>query len=246
MPCQAPKSDVAATKATTKRALLTGLRNGNLEKAVEKMEADEEAAAEPKAELEPEPSLEKMMCELFKAIEGKDADRAKTILNDEERQFIAEVEAEAEAKPNPMQVNFVDEQGTTSLHLAAAQGMEMVCVKIIGCAGFENLDARDSVGRTALHLLAVANLYPLVNTLLHRVDDGFVPFDVNAKDNKGQTALHAAANVGNTDICTILVGDDGFTEVDAKDAEGRTAAELAATQGHKECSEEILFEQGGQ
>ena len=39
-----PKSDVAATKATTKKALLTGLRNGNLEKAVEKMEADEAAA----------------------------------------------------------------------------------------------------------------------------------------------------------------------------------------------------------
>ena len=48
-PCQAPKSDVAATKATTKRALLTGLRNGNLEKAVEKMEADEEAATEPES-----------------------------------------------------------------------------------------------------------------------------------------------------------------------------------------------------
>lgn len=39
-----PESGVAATKATTRRALLTGLRNGNLEKAVEKMEADEEAA----------------------------------------------------------------------------------------------------------------------------------------------------------------------------------------------------------
>ena len=52
-PCQAAKSDVAATKATTKRALLTGLRNGNLEKAVEKMEADEEAATEP----EPEPEV---------------------------------------------------------------------------------------------------------------------------------------------------------------------------------------------
>ena len=37
---------VAATKATTKKALLTGLRNGNLEKAVEKMEADEAAAEE--------------------------------------------------------------------------------------------------------------------------------------------------------------------------------------------------------
>ena len=32
-------------KAVTKRALLTGLRNGNLEKAVEKMEADEAAEA---------------------------------------------------------------------------------------------------------------------------------------------------------------------------------------------------------
>ena len=37
------KSDVAITKATTKRALLTGLRNGSLHKAVEKMEADTNA-----------------------------------------------------------------------------------------------------------------------------------------------------------------------------------------------------------
>ena len=83
-----------------------------------------------------------------------------------------------------------------------------------------------------------------MNTLLHRADCGEAAFDVNAMDNKGQTALHAAANEGNTDICIILVVDDGFTEVDAKDAEGRTAAELAAAWGHKECSEEILFEQG--
>ena len=37
------KSDVAITKATTKRALLTGLRNGSLHKAVENMEADTNA-----------------------------------------------------------------------------------------------------------------------------------------------------------------------------------------------------------
>ena len=66
-PVQAPKHGVAAVKATTKRALLTGLRNGNLAKAVDKMEADEAAArpatASPKVQIlqsepKPEPKLE--------------------------------------------------------------------------------------------------------------------------------------------------------------------------------------------
>ena len=36
----APATDVAASKAKTRGALLGGLRNGNLEKAVAKMEED--------------------------------------------------------------------------------------------------------------------------------------------------------------------------------------------------------------
>ena len=46
---EADLSTAETPKAATKRALLTGLRNGKLEKAVDKMEADEDAAAQEKA-----------------------------------------------------------------------------------------------------------------------------------------------------------------------------------------------------
>jgi hypothetical protein len=113
-------------------------------------------------------------CELFKAILADDDGRAKSIIDTEQW---------ADEKPNPMQVNFVDEQGTTSLHLAASKGMEMVCCKIVGCDDFEHTDAKDAVGRTALHLLAAANIIPMVNSLLH-----LPGFDVNTKDKNGQVS----------------------------------------------------------
>ena len=48
MEAAVPATDTARSKAKTRRALLAGLRNGNLEKAVDKMEADTAGAEAPR------------------------------------------------------------------------------------------------------------------------------------------------------------------------------------------------------
>ena len=54
--------------------------------------------------------------------------------------------------------------------------------------------------------------------------------DVNAKSNRGWTALHEAALYGHVDIVKILI--EKGANVDAKDEAGRTAFHWAAWRGH--------------
>ena len=52
--------------------------------------------------------------------------------------------------------------------------------------------------------------------------------DVNTKGNDGTTALHAAAELGNTDMIKLLLTHDA--DVNAKNNEGMTALHYAARQ----------------
>ena len=52
-----------------------------------------------------------------------------------------------------------------------------------------------------------------------------VGWDVNAKNNDGYTALHAAAGMGNVDAIAALI--KAGADVNAKDNKGRTALNLA-------------------
>jgi len=66
--------------------------------------------------------------------------------------------------------------------------------------------------------------------------------EINAKDECGQTVLHAAAFHGYKDVAEFLVASGA--EVDAKDNEGATPLHYAARNGHRDVAE-ILRKHGG-
>src|SRR5260370_33282825 len=63
---------------------------------------------------------------------------------------------------------------------------------------------------------------PLVDAVAYCVELGI---DINAADNRGYTALHGAAYLGNNDMVNYLVGKGA--KVDAKSKAGDTVADMA-------------------
>jgi len=91
---------------------------------------------------------------------------------------------------NYVNIEEKDEEGMTALHKAVEYTRGHVDY-LIGKGA--NVNAKDNLGRTSLHVAAGVNLYGMgevVNTLLNN------DADLEARDLEGMTALHHAAREG--------------------------------------------------
>jgi cytohesin len=126
-----------------------------------------------------------------------------------------------------------------SIHNAASAG-HIEAVKQHLAAGAD-VNAKDSVGWTPLHLAAI---YDHRETAELIIGNGA---DVNAKNDGGFTPLHAAALNGHKGIAELLI--EKGANLNAKDrgrvpAEdtGKTPLHLAAKKGHNEVAELLIAE----
>ena len=95
-------------------------------------------------------------------------------------------------------VNAIDANGLTPLHLAAYNGQEAICDALVHSAGID-LEARNKHGETALHLAAK---WPHDKAADALVKGGCSP---NASNRRGRTPLHTAALFARRTVLEKLV-----------------------------------------
>ncbi|RYP91054.1 hypothetical protein DL770_002827 [Monosporascus sp. CRB-9-2] len=124
-------------------------------------------------------------------------------------------------------IDVVDNLGRTPLIWAAYKGRKAT-VKLLEDA---NIKLRDYNGRTALHLVALAEAdtamegEEVVRALIGK------KADKEAKDRQSCTPLHLAASKGYEPIVKYLIEEGADKE--AKDTRSRTPLHLAASKGHE-------------
>ena len=126
-------------------------------------------------------------------------------------------------------INARDNRGCTPLHFAVVKGEaesqdnHFRCVRLLLERGAD-ADAQNNRGMTPLHL-AVSRL---------DIDEKFVQIlignvtNINLRNIQGQTALHKAALLGDTDIMSIILNHDA--DVDAQDNSGLTPLHLSISE----------------
>jgi ankyrin repeat protein len=87
------------------------------------------------------------------------------------------------------------------------------------------LDARNGIGETALHYLAVENQIEAVRWLIARGSD------VNTQTKYGETPLMEAASLGHEEMCRLLLAHGADTRI--RDQQGNTALSYAASASGK-------------
>eukprot|EP00250_Pteridium_aquilinum_P022397 c25370_g1_i2 orf=487-2256(+) len=92
---------------------------------------------------------------------------------------------------------------------------------------------------TALHLAVLKEYGEIVKMILE-----FPGADVlnltSQRDHSGNTPLHLAARVGNSEICSMFLNKDGASAVTSVNKNGQTALHIASTHGHEEVCELLL------
>lgn len=127
-----------------------------------------------------------------------------------------------------------NEAGMTKLHHAVQTSDLQLAKSLI--QGGAKLSSRDKSGRSAFHYAFVEqSCYPaLVDLLLNAGDKSIM----NLRDDNGQTALHYAAQRGNTDGIRILT--DNGVDADPIDSYGFTPLLWAVVAGKAEATEKLL------
>lgn len=118
-------------------------------------------------------------------------------------------------------VNFLDSE---SLQLSTRIGHGALLRLLLETEKVD-VNSRDDIGRTALHLAAMNGQDAIVRLLLETNK-----IDVNARDNIGRTALHLAAVNGQDTIVRLLLETDNV-DVNSRGDIGRTALHLVAMNG---------------
>lgn len=131
-------------------------------------------------------------------------------------------------------IDEIDEDGFTPLHLAASGGHKGVAEMLIASGANVNANSRQDRS-TPLHN-AVGKGHKDVVQLL--IDKGA---NVNAKDNKQRTPLRLAAEGNHRDMADLLIAKGA--DINAKQDYGRTLLHNAAYAGHKDVTE-LLIEKG--
>jgi uncharacterized protein len=125
-------------------------------------------------------------------------------------------------------VNARARNGWTALTLASARGHAGI-VGVLLAAGAD-ANAPDIYGWTPLMRAVYEDRFEVIRVLL-----GNNSLRVNARDDRGETALHFAAAKGSINIAKLLLAHGA----DARDtdASGRTPATVAAAEGHAALAE---------
>ena len=120
-------------------------------------------------------------------------------------------------------VNARAENGWTAVTLAAATGRAAIVSQLLAASADPNI--ADIYGWTPLMRAVDSDRTEVVRVLLHNES-----VRVNARDDRGETALHHVAAGGSLEIARLLLAHGADPR--AKDAAGRTPATVAAEQGH--------------
>lgn len=119
--------------------------------------------------------------------------------------------------PKGFNVNFVNDEGGTLLHVAAERGRHYAVKMLLDCGADVNI--ADSKGRTALHYAGYGGNVEVIKALLS------AGADVNACDVDGKHPLHfAVVACGAEAVVTLLMAG---AQVDARRHDGATALEVA-------------------
>ena len=118
--------------------------------------------------------------------------------------------------------------------LAASQFGRLDCVRLLLENCHIDINARDSVGRSALLLAAAGNHLEVVKRLLAHKD-----IDVNLPTRTLNTPLHVAIDTAAEPILTTLLADQR-TDATRLDKQGRSILSWAAELGYEECVSTIL------
>jgi uncharacterized protein len=114
--------------------------------------------------------------------------------------------------------------GFTALHLAAFFGQEAIAKLLLQHGADAQVAARNPMQVAPLHAAAAGRNLPIVRALL---EHGAAP---NARQQKGYTALHSAANNGDKATVELLLAQGADRTL--TDDDGKTPAQVAKDAGH--------------
>jgi len=135
-------------------------------------------------------------------------------------------------------VNLLDTNGMTALHVATRFGYDDVVAVLLAAPGISiNMQINNNIGMTALHIAAGKGRHSIIQMLL--AASGIV---VNALDSNNNTALHVAA-VASPDSAPVLLADPRVA-VNHQNRQGHTALHLVAKFGSVEMTKAIMATPG--
>ena len=124
-----------------------------------------------------------------------------------------------------------------AIHFAALNGNGSIVETLLNDTK-TNVDAKNEVGRTALHIAAENRKTKAAEIL---VDRGAM---INSTDLDGSTALHIAAFKGDVDMLDMLIKKNAAMNIQNKS--GRLAVHLAAINNRKDAMMRLLKEEQDQ
>eukprot|EP01083_Nonionella_stella_P052579 139457_1 len=147
-------------------------------------------------------------------------------------------EQEPETERVRKRLAFLKEKGIHGLCIAVRDGDLHAVHHLLTPNDFDDLNARDNYGGTALNLAASRGLTEVVRLLLRQPG-----INANKRDGTGFTSLHRAAMYGHHDVVARLLAHPGI-DVNATDTTGKTALCHAAFRGHKEAVAAMMSHPG--